>query len=56
MANQSEKSKKSRGIPAVPEIVYAEASPRSQGGVSMFDVEEQITAETVANFVSSNWI
>jgi subtilisin family serine protease len=36
----------------MPDLIYANASPRSSGGVSMFEAQEQITAETVGNFFS----
>lgn len=38
--------------PVVPERIYAQVSPRSVGGVSLFEVEAQISAETVVNFFS----
>jgi subtilisin family serine protease len=37
---------------SIPEIIYAQASPRSAGGVSLFEGQERIKAETVANFLS----
>jgi hypothetical protein len=37
---------------AMPDIIYAQASPRSVGGVSMFEAQHQIDSETVANFAS----
>lgn len=36
----------------MPKIIYANASPLSVGGVSMFEGGHRINAETVANFVS----
>src|SRR5262245_46162963 len=36
----------------LPPIIYAQASPRSVGGVSMFDGQERINSTTVANFFS----
>jgi hypothetical protein len=42
--------------PEVPRLIYANASPRSVGGVSMFDAQEQITAETVQNFFSERQV
>ena len=36
----------------VPRRLFAQASPLSQGGVSMFDAQDQIHAATVANFLS----
>lgn len=42
-----------RKTPSVmPKIIYASASPRSVGGVSMFEGGHHINAETVANFAS----
>jgi len=36
----------------MPDIIYAQASPHSVGGVSLFEAQHQIDAGTVANFVS----
>jgi subtilisin family serine protease len=36
----------------MPERIFAQVSPRSIGGVSLFDAGNQITAETVPNFFS----
>jgi Subtilase family len=59
MAKKSTRSKKpSRAAARMPEPgplprrVYALASPHSAGGVSMFEAQSQITAETVPNFFS----
>jgi subtilisin family serine protease len=59
MARKSKRSSKSprRGarMPEpgpLPRRVYAIASPHSIGGVSMFEAQSQITAETVSNFFS----
>ena len=41
-----------RATPSVPEVIYANASPRSVSGVSMFEAQHQITAETVEHFFS----
>lgn len=38
--------------PAVPKRIFAQASPRSVGGVSLFEAGEQINAKTVGNFFS----
>ncbi|MBI3970033.1 MAG: S8 family serine peptidase [Chloroflexi bacterium] len=38
--------------PAVPGRIFAQASPRSVGGVSMFEAQEQIYSATAANFFS----
>jgi subtilisin family serine protease len=37
---------------AIPEVIYAQASPVSVGGVSLFEAQQQITSRTVASFVS----
>jgi hypothetical protein len=37
---------------AMPDIIYAEASPRSIGGVSMFDSSMPITQDQVVNYTS----
>jgi hypothetical protein len=39
-----------------PPRIYAQVSPHSIGGVSMFDYGEMISAETVANFTSEEHI
>jgi hypothetical protein len=44
-------SNQSRSKP-LPERIFAIASPKSVGGVSLFDAQTQITAETVVNFFS----
>jgi len=36
----------------MPKIIYANVSPHSVGGVSMFEAGNRINAETAANFVS----
>ena len=46
------KGKAKADQPAFPPKIYAQASPRSVGGVSMFDAQEQINSETVTNFFS----
>ncbi len=40
----------------VPDLIFANASPLSVSGVSMFDAGDQINAETVANFFSEEQI
>lgn len=39
-----------------PKLIFANASPLSVGGVSMFEAGHRISAETVANFVSEEEI
>ena len=36
----------------IPDVIYAQASPHSQGGVSMFEAGGQINSRTIANFSS----
>jgi hypothetical protein len=50
MTNESKKSKKA--TPTMPARIFAQASPRSIGGVSMFEAMGTINANTVANFQS----
>lgn len=38
--------------PKMPPLIYAQASPKSIGGVSMFEAQGQINAGTVENFLS----
>ncbi len=38
--------------PVIPERIFAQASPRSIGGVSLFETDNQIRANTVVNFFS----
>lgn len=40
------------GKSVMPKVIYANASPNSVGGVSLFDGGDRINAETSANFVS----
>lgn len=40
----------------LPTRIYAQASPRSLGGVSMFEGQSQIRAETVGNFFSEGQV
>jgi hypothetical protein len=50
---KSKSSKKPIGNQsAMPSKIFAQVSPRSVGGVSMFDAQNQILSETVANFFS----
>jgi subtilisin family serine protease len=43
---------KENGTPTVPKRIYAQASPHSQGGTSMFESQELITSSSAANFLS----
>lgn len=38
--------------PQLPKIIYAQASPKSIGGTSLFDAGESVKADTAINFVS----
>jgi subtilisin family serine protease len=51
VATDKQKTKK-KEKPTVPKRIFANASPLSIGGVSMFDAREWINAETVVNFFS----
>ena len=42
--------------PTMPPLVYAQASPHSIGGLSMFDAVQQITSDNVAAFTSEERI
>ena len=44
--------RKEKAESVMPKVIYANASPRSVGGVSMFDAGDRINAKTVANFFS----
>jgi subtilisin family serine protease len=46
--SRSAKAKK----PTVPKLIYAQASPRSVGGVSLFEAQTQIRPNTVTSFMS----
>ena len=39
---------------ALPDLIYAQASPHSVGGISMFDADGRINAQNVANFESDD--
>ncbi len=47
------KTKKKAESP-IPKIIYGQASPRSIGGVSMFEAQTQINSDTVVNFLSED--
>ena len=53
-AKKSKSTRKGRTAttPVMPKRIYANASPHSLGGVSLFEAQEQCHAETVANFFS----
>lgn len=40
------------GHPSIPKLLYANVSPHSIGGMSMFDVEGPVDPEIVSNFMS----
>jgi subtilisin family serine protease len=45
-------SSRSGSPAAMPDVIYAQASPRSIGGVSMFDASTPITADQVVDYTS----
>ena len=49
---KTSKSSSSSSRSEMPSKIFAQVSPRSVGGVSMFDAQEQISSSTVANFFS----
>jgi len=51
-AKKKSTKKSAAAKPQMPDIIYAQASPHSVGGVSLFEAQHQIDAGTVANFVS----
>ena len=51
-SKKSTKKAASSAKPKMPDVIYAHASPKSIGGVSMFEAQGQINADTVVNFVS----
>lgn len=50
----AKKAKSTKDVLTVPELVYAEVSVRSVGGVSLFETPGLITSETVPNFYSES--
>ena len=51
-ARASRASRRTRASAALPDLVYAQASPRSIGGTSLFDVSGPITADSAMAFSS----
>jgi subtilisin family serine protease len=51
-AKKATPKKSSSSKPKMPELIYAQASPKSVGGVSMFEAHHQINSDTIENFVS----
>jgi len=51
-ASAAKRTSKSSDAPVMPKRIYAQASPHSIGGVSMFDAQNQINSETFTNFFS----
>lgn len=45
-----------KGKPSIPKILYAQVSPHSVGGMSMFDVDGFVDTDVVANFVSEDHV
>lgn len=48
------KAKPKKGAPTMPPVVYAEASVRSVGEVSLFETPQLVTSETVPTFYSES--
>jgi|GEM_PF-2694603 len=46
------RARKAAGEPTIPPLLFAEASPRSLGGLSMFDAGAPVTPDIVAHFGS----
>jgi hypothetical protein len=40
------------GRPTIPKLLFAQASPHSIGGMSMFDIEGPVGTDIVPNFMS----
>lgn len=53
-SERSSGSKKNSTTPPIPNLIYAQASPHSIGGVSLFDAQGQIDASTIVNFFSQD--
>ncbi len=49
---QSRRSRKAAGRPTIPPLLFAEVSPRSVGGMSMFDMSARIDPNIVSNYMS----
>jgi len=52
VAKAKRSTKKGNAEPVLPQRIFAQASVKSVGGVSMFDADGQINASTVVNFHS----
>ena len=50
---QGARRERTTGELAIPPRIFAQASPRSIGGVSLFEAQERINSATVPNFTSS---
>ena len=48
------KAKTKKAKSPIPKLIYAQASPRSIGGVSLFDAQNQINSASVTNFLSED--
>ncbi len=52
--SKTKRSKTQKAKSAMPRRIFAQASPHSVGGMSMFECGHQINSETVANFSSES--
>ncbi len=46
------RARRSAGTPTIPPVLFAEVSPRSVGGISMFDASAPVDAGMVSNYMS----
>lgn len=51
-AKKSKRAGAKAGQPTIPKLLYAQASPHSIGGLSMFDMEGPVGPDIVPNFMS----
>ena len=52
MTKRKTTSRAKKPVSEIPEKIYAQVSPKSAGGVSMFEAGERINAQTAPNFFS----
>lgn len=53
-ARKRPRSEPAGGVSSIPKLLFAQASPHSIGGVSMFDVDGPVDSEMVENFMSDD--
>ena len=53
-ARKRARSEPAGGESSIPKLLFAQASPHSMGGVSMFDVDGPIDSDMVENFMSDD--